>query len=187
MRNIIRLAEWLPIISGLIECSYEDYKEALKEWFSTLLIATSPVWLGAFVILICSPDTKDSLTEAYSHIVLVNIKKGELVIYCTTLLAPVFYLVLHDRKTDRAFPSKISSMLIVLVIWLLSGSIFAIQRAGLYFNPDTTFKISVVLFLSSIFILYVAIVYNNSRFPNFAKRFRDQEEDFSKKLKKHRR
>lgn len=79
------------------------------------------------------------------------------------------------------------SIVILLVILLLSGSIFAIQRAGLYFNAHIIFRISIVLFLSSIGLLYIAFAYNNSRLPNIAKKFRDEEEDFSKKLEKHRR
>jgi hypothetical protein len=186
-RKILRLAECLPLLSGLIDCSLEDYNEAVKELFSTLLIATSPIWLGAFVILICTPEASRHLIKSYYLIVIENIKRGELVIYCTTLLAPVFYLVLHDRKTERDFPSKLSSMLAAIVIWVLSGVIFAVQRTGLYFNPDIVFKISVALFVFAVIVLYLTFVYNNSRFPNVSKTFRDEEKSFSQELEKHRR
>lgn len=186
-RKILRLAECLPLLSGLIDCSLEDYSEAVKELFSTLLIATSPIWLGAFVILICTPEASRHLIKAYYLIVIENIKRGELVIYCTTLLAPVFYLVLHDRKTERDFPSKLSSMLAAIVIWVLSGVIFAVQRTGLYFNPNIVFKISVALFVFAVIVLYLTFVYNNSRFPNVSKAFRDEEKSFSQELEKHRR
>lgn len=186
LRKMLRFVECIPLISGLSECSSDDYGEALKELFSTLVIATSPIWLGAIVILIAKPGVKPPLIGAYWNIVLENVKKGELIIYCTTLLAPVFYLVLHDRKMEKAFPSRLSSIIVALVILFISGAIFAVQRAGLYFNPNAVFQVSVWLFFIAIFILYLAFVYNNSRFPNVAKVFRDNEKDFSNKFEKHR-
>jgi len=185
-KSLIRLVERFPVIGGLTECEAEDHREAIKELLSTLIVALSPVWLGAFVLLVARKQETMSLWGNYWDIFVNAIRNGELVIFCTTLLSPFFYLALTNRPAIREFPSRLSNTLCVFIIFAFAITIFSVQRAGLGFNPNTVFKISVILFFFSVCILYVAMVYNHSRFPDASGTIRNEEKEFSERYEKHR-
>ena len=186
VKKLIKLLGRIPVFGGLTDCEAGDYWEATKELFSTLIVALSPVWLGAFVVLVSQKEKTSSLVRAYLEIFVGAIRNGELIIYCTTLLAPFFYLALTSRPPIREFPSRLSNTICVFIIFALSITLFSIQRTGLYFNPETVFKISVLLFFVSVLILYVSMVYNHSRFPDALGRIRNEEKEFSEKYAEHR-
>jgi len=173
--KIFKIIEYIPIIGGLINCNPIDFFEALKELMSTLFIALSPIWLGA-VVIFCIQDNPD---KNYWRILLNSLKNGELIIYSTSLLAPVIYMALKERGAVRIFPSRLSSIIAVIILLLITTSIFSIQRGGYYYHSTTVFKFSSLIFIISILILYIAMVYNNSRLPDAGEEFQNQEKDFA--------
>ena len=184
--SLIRLLERFPVVGGLPECEAQDHREAIKELFSTLIVALSPLWLGAFVLLVSQEQETTSLWRNYLDMFVNVIRNGELIIFCTTLLSPFFYIALTNRPALREFPSKLSNTICVFIIFGLAMVIFSFQRADLCFDSSTVFKISIALFVFSVCILYVAMVYNHSRFPDAPGKIRKEERKFSERYEKHR-
>ncbi|HOS46434.1 MAG TPA: hypothetical protein PLQ69_08150 [Paludibacter sp.] len=103
---IIKCFEKIPIFGGLVNCCAEDFAAAIKELLSTLVIALSPIWLGAFFMVSRSDEERN-----YISIIIDSVKHGELMIYCTALLAPVFYITSSDKYLHGVFPNKLSSII----------------------------------------------------------------------------
>jgi hypothetical protein len=181
VKKIIKAFEKIPIIGGLINCSYEDFSSAAKEITSTLIIATSPIWLGAFFILCRNEETR-----GYFTILIDSLSHGELMIYCMALLAPVFYITSNDKYLRGVFPNKLSSIISAVVILLISSAVYALQRTGYMYNQRRIFTFSVSLFLISLLILFVNKVYNNSKITTYIDLYQREEKDFSLEFNKHR-
>lgn len=181
-KKLVKAFEKIPIIGGLINCSYEDFSSAAKEISSTLIIATSPIWLGAFFIL-----CRDEETRGYFTILIDSLSHGELMIYCMALLAPVFYITSNDKYLRGVFPNKLSSIISAAVILIISSAAYALQRTGYMYNQSKIFTFSVSLFFISLLILFVNKVYNNSKFTTYIiNMLQSEEDDFASKLNKHR-
>lgn len=55
---LFKAIEKIPIFGGLVNCDCEDCNEALKELGSTLIVALSPVYLGAFVLICMDKENR---------------------------------------------------------------------------------------------------------------------------------
>lgn len=182
MKLIIKVFEKAPVFGGLINCNGRDFWEALKEVFVVVFFSLSPIWLWVFYMSIAkaSADLRwfDILADTVSH--------GELFLYCTSLLAPIFYIALADRQTTGTFPSKLSHIVIVVIIIILSAVFFLMDRKGEPLNQQHVFTISIILYLCSVVLIYIAKVYENNIISPSA-RFRHEEEEFVEQYKEHRR
>ncbi len=106
--------------------------------------------------------------------------------YCTALLAPMFWIALDDPPGAGAFPSKKSHMFLIGIIDLIAAGFFAAGISGRHLNPQVTFTLSTYLFYISLTLLYLGTVYHINRMPDSAEVFRKQEETFSLRVKQHR-
>lgn len=179
-----RFFQWLsslPLIGPLVSCSKSDHKDAVVELIINLVFSTMPLWLGAFVVLIMDNSINDLLDALNS-----NINTGELFLYSSALLAPVFYMSLYDKPGAYAFPSKLSHIVVVVLLILLSAVVFGLQRANISLNAATVFTMSKWFYLIAIVILYLALVYHNARLPSPSDAMKNSEEDFMERLKRHR-
>ncbi len=127
-----------------------------------MLIAMSPMWLGACLLWIKTNEKRD-----YFDILINSIQNGELMIYCTALLAPVFYITISDKHPIRFFPNKLSSVITAIAILMVTAAVYAHQRSGSLYKQELIFNLSVFLFFTSLLILFVTKVYNNSRFSTY--------------------
>lgn len=175
---LIKTFEKTPLIGGLINCSKEDFSAATKELLSTLFIAMSPIWLGAFFLWCYSVEGELN----YITILLNSLRNGELMIYCTSLLAPVFYITSSDKYTIVGFPNKLSSIITAVVILMITTAVYAIQKSGASYNRNILFNLSIFLFCVSLIILFVNKVYNNSKIGTYLDVTQNEEKNFTSQL-----
>jgi hypothetical protein len=111
---------------------------------------------------------------------------GELFMYGTALLAPIFWLALVDPPGSRLFPSRIAHMLLIAVIEATASVFFGLIVAGNHVRQPFTFQMSLGVFLASLTLLYLGTVYHTSRLPDPAEAFKQDEQDFSEAYSEHR-
>jgi hypothetical protein len=176
-----KLFKRIPIISGLSNCSAGDHWEALQEVLITVIFATIPIWLIFFIISLTRQEADpDLFTNLSGHV-----NNGELFIYSVSIIAPVMYIALKDPPGAKEFPSRLSHIIIIFVVAILSSAGFAVQKSILLSNTKFAIDVSLTLFSISIFILYIATVYKHMRLLG-PDDFKKMESNFSEQYKKHR-
>jgi Ni,Fe-hydrogenase I cytochrome b subunit len=171
----------LPIIGGLTNCTIENHKYALGEFFSTLFFSFSPILVAYLVAYLNNHET-----ELWACIG-SNLHNGELFLYITSLLAPVFFIVMKKRSDKNVFPSKAWHIWLYGAIVSIAAIIFALKRINFNFDPLSIIALQNLIFSISLILFYLALVYNNSLLPNPSEMMRNEEEEFSIELHEHRR
>ena len=176
--KIILITSKLPLISGLHKCSFKDYWNAAGEIFSTLIIATTPIWLGVLGFYLGGNTFKEALVG--------NVSLGELLLYSTSVLAPIIYMAFSDPEgSEEPFPSKVSQGLFVVIIVAMSAYTFGQQRSGAELGSRIN-SVSFTLFGISVLLLYLATVYKNMRLPTGKLKHKADEREFSTAYERHR-
>ena len=173
----------LPLIGGLSDCDGSDHWEALGQTFVVLLLSTTPIWLAGLIVYGTGTDLGFS---ALKDAMLGTVARGELFMYCTALLAPIFWVALVDPPGARVFPSKVSHMVLIAVIDLVAAVFFGLIVAGKQPNPVFIFRSSTFLCICSIVLLYLGTVYHISRVADPGTEFKRQETDFTNTFQEHR-
>jgi len=172
----------IPLLGPLVDCHLRDHADALTQTFIVLLLSTAPLWLGGLVIYGVNTQNNLTLMEAF----LRTMEHGELFMYGTALLAPMFWVALVDPPGARIFPSKIPHMVLIAIIELIASVFFGLIVAGNPVKPGFTFHLSVAVFWTSLFLLYLGTVYHSNRLPSASDAFKQDETDFSKAYGEHR-
>jgi hypothetical protein len=166
----------IPLLGPLADCDGSNHWESLGQTFITLLLSTTPIWLATIVIF----GTGTELTYAAFWTALYStITNGQLFMYCTALLAPIFWIALVDFPGARVFPSKVSHMLLIVIIDLIAAVFFGLTLAGKQVNPVFNFRLSTYMFAASVVLLYLGTVYHASRLPDVVGEFKKEENTFS--------
>ena len=182
-REAASLAPEIPLIGGLTYCSKRNCWDAGAELISKLILSLSPIWIWVFYVLAFTNDYK---TKNIIGIVKDTVSQGELLLYCTSLLAPIFYMALSERhKSAHEFPNKLSHIILVVSIIVLSSVFYSFRKVGLAVNTENVFPISAGLYSVSVFLIYLATVYKNSCVSP-SNEFQLQEENFKNRYKEHR-
>jgi len=176
-RNFSRI----PLFCSLINCTFDNHKNALGEFTSTLIFSFLPLLIAYLVSYFKNHDT-----QFWSSIVL-NVRNGELFLYVTSLLAPVFYIVMRKRAERTVFPNKAIHILLYFAIVFIAAIVFALKRAGFTFDVISLSSMQYLIFILALILFYLVIVYNNSLLPNPAATIRDEEDEFTDSLTEHRR
>jgi len=170
-----------PLVGGLFDCTVKDHIYAFSELLLTLFFSFSPI-IAAVVV-----DHYSKVDVSIYKSFFSNISTGELFLYSTSILAPIFYSVLDERGEKRKFPNKRSALFIYGGLMFVSAIVFALKRANVALDNVDVLRDSTYFFLASICLLYLVIVYNNSRTrKNPAERMQDEENDFTKRYSNHR-
>ncbi len=178
---IIGVVRKLPIFSGLPDCEPKDYLSAVKEVFPNIFLSTLPIWGGAFVVIISGQVSN------YWAAIGINVSHGELFLYAASFMAPVVYMAAVDPPGAGQFPSRLSHILVLIGITVLSALAFGAQKAGHKLIPTVALDVSAILFAASIFLLYIASIYQHKRLPKLTEEdFHSNENDFRKEYKGHR-
>lgn len=192
-----RLVRRLPIISGLRDCTWRDHREACKEVAVNFVLSTSPLWLGSLIVYAIDPKMDLSLS-GYLRVALRAMSDGELLLFATSAIAPIFYFSLTPPTSkERDYPSRLSHIVSSLLIFMICVALFGAQRAGGKLNPTLIFPMSVYVYVFALTIIYIATVYRNYRDyreeigEKFAEDFdpsdeQQQEDAFLRKVKEHR-
>jgi len=181
--EVRQVAREVPLFGGLVDCDFPNHREAIGQTFIVLLMSTMPFWLATLIVYGTGNDLSFA---AFKCDLYGTIAKGELFMYCTALLAPLFWVVLVDPPGAPAFPSKLSHMITVAVIDVVAAVFFALVVAGRSLNARFSFDMSVAMFLCSVSLLYLATVYHASQVSDAASEFKKQETDFTEAVREHR-
>lgn len=176
-------AREVPLLGPLVDCDFRDHWQSLGQTAVVLVLSTAPIWLAAIVVF--STGTEISLA-AFKSSLYGTVSRGELFMYCTALLAPMFWIALVDPPRARVFPSKVSHMLLIGIIDIIAAVLFGLGVAGNQLNQHFTFPLSIWMFIVSVILLYLGTVYHNSRLPDATTEFRKQEEEFTTEVREHR-
>lgn len=172
----------LPLVGGLTDCSTSDHWTSIQEFTVLVMWSTCPIWMGSILVWAMGASSDlVALASAFRG----TIDNGELLLFSTALVAPIFWIALHDPPGTRAFPSKLSHIALIAAVNVIAAGFFGLQKSGEEANAEIVFNVSIWLFFSSLFLLYLGTVYNNSRF-NVRGEFQRQEEDFVKGYKERR-
>lgn len=169
-------------MGALVDCTWADHWESLRQLTLIVCLSTTPIWLGALIVYAKGEHLELwALRSAFSSMV----ANGELFMYCTALLAPVFWMALFDPPGARAFPSKVPHMFLITIIDLIAAVFFGLIAAKNNVNQHFVLRASAMLFVLSLLLLYLGTVYHTSRLPDPSREFKKQEDDFSSALEKH--
>lgn len=153
----------IPIISGLADCNLENHREACKEFAVNLILSTSPLWLGSLIVFSLDPHAENTLA-AYGRVFLESMSDGELLIFATAAITPLFYFSLTPGiSKNRDYPSRLSHIVSGLLVFMICSALFGAQRAGGKMEPGLIFPMSVCLYVFALVIIYIATVYRNYR------------------------
>ncbi len=175
---------WIPLIGGLVDCTVNDHWDSAKQMAVITGLSTAPLWLASLMVF-GSGDQLDF--AAFKAAVQSPIAHGELYMYCTALLAPIFWIALVDpRGARREFPSRLSHMFLIAIIDLVSAFCFGALASGKSMNPHFTLVVSSGMFVASVVLLYIGTVYHVHQVPNVRDELRKQENDFFSAYRGHR-
>ena len=164
--KILQFAGWaarhLPLISGLPDCTYPHVRDAAKEVVVNLILSTSPLWLGSLIIF--SVDTERVKTfSGYFAVLTHSLSDGEMLIFATAAIAPMFYFALTPPRSSRDFPGRISHIMCGLLIFMICTALFGAQRSGVKIDPNFILPGSLIIYSFAIFMIFVATAYRNWR------------------------
>lgn len=174
LKNITRR---LPLFGGLADCRLGDHVEAGREFLTNFIFSTLPIWLGGLLILALDRDTEKSVTALIISMT-GTVRGGELFMYSTAMVAPIVYMALKPERGMPNFPGQMGHIAFIVIIALISTAFFAVQRAGVWMDEQFVFPLSVVLYVFSLFLLYLAMVYRNYRLTAAPDVVREQTEEF---------
>ena len=159
---------WLPFVSGLHELEPSHFRSAGKEVLVTVLLATFPLWAGAFYGALSDMNSSGSgwydSFRLYLSKLEVNIGNGTLILYSASLIAPVLYIALKEKKEGRrpaSFPSPMAHILSVFMIQTAATIYFTKQMSSELVNPNFAYYSSIAMFLFTVFVLYVVHCYRH--------------------------
>lgn len=183
------LVSKIPLFGGLVYARRQDFTGAASEVLVNVLFSTLPIWLGPVIIWIMYFQNK-TLTTLLAD----NIAQGEFYIYATTLLSPLFYFLWQDVRGARSFPSGLSISVCAFVIVSLSAGLYGARKANVFIFENSTqaansvtpqmndagyLQFSVIIYLLTLLIVYVAHVYKNLRLTGAASVAGENTRDFA--------
>lgn len=167
----------LPLLGGLADARWHDHREAFKEVAINIVFSTSPIWLGCVFLFAARGFT--SLGE----LVHKNIEHGEMFIYATASIAPLYYFIFKEYEGVDKFPNASGFMFLGAIVLLLGGCGFAVTRllavigVASSWNEDLLFTFSWMLYIAAVAIVYLAHVYRNWSETGAAAAFTTQTQD----------
>jgi hypothetical protein len=165
----IKWPVWLPVVGGLGYCGVVDHWKASQKVTFELLFATFPLTLGAIVIWL------SGAAPGFGTALEITLWNGDLYIYSTALLAPIFWLAIVEYAGERHFPNKKALLALIVIVNSISALLFGFLRGGRSVVMQKVFSLSAVLFLISLCLLYLGTVYHYSLSRDPAKEFKDAE------------
>jgi len=154
-----RFLERLPFVKGLSRLSGRHFRGAGKEVLVTILLATFPLWAGAFYGALSDINKVDGFWQAvflYFSKLRNTLDNGTLILYSASLIAPVLYIALDERRDNSGrMPSPMSHILSVFVIQTAATIYFTKQMAAENINSGFAFYTSLGMFFFTMFVLFI--------------------------------
>jgi len=177
--------KWIPIFGALTGTSVSAKKEGAIELGTNVIFSTTPIWLGRLIYLFFRGG-EASMFSGYLDGLLKATGNGELFLYSTALLSPIFYIALSNKTKESApYPKQFSHLFWFVILYLLSAIFFWVSRVA---EPDKTtalLVLSIVVYLASVALLFTAYVLNNQRLDPVTEA-QKQTSEFQKNYRAHR-
>jgi hypothetical protein len=167
------------VFGALVDVRTKDHREAVLEVVPNLFLSTVPIWFGAFILL-----SWKNINNTWLGLMYGNVQSGEFCLYATATLGPLYYFIFKDYKASPKFPSGRAFMIIASLILLLSGGLFAAQRAegtfggAQFLDHQFIFTISWINYVVAAVTVYLAHVYKNFLESGAAVRTNRDTQDF---------
>ena len=189
--SVLSIIRHLPLVSGLPDCKLTHFVESGKEVFVNFLLSTSPLWLGSLITF--SVDRQPQKTfGGYMSVLTRSLSDGEMLIYATAAIAPMFYFSLIRAGGTRDFPGRLSHIVSGLLIFMICTTLFGVQRSGAKIDPNFVLPGSLIMYCIAMAIIFVATTYRNWRdgaekvISKIESLPQTQEDDFVKSAREHR-
>jgi di/tricarboxylate transporter len=176
-------AKEIPILGGLVDCDGRDHWESFGQTSVLFLLSSMPIWLGTLIVYATGEEIG---YLGFKMAFFSTINRGELFMYSTAFLAPIFWIALTDRPGMRVFPGKVSHIVLMVVISVIAAVFFGLLVAGNRLNQRFTLDLSTVMFITSLVLLYLGILYHESRIKDAGSEMKRDEQSFSAKVHEHR-
>jgi len=150
----------IPIFGGLVDCDGRDHWESLGQTTVLFVLSSMPIWLGTLIVYATGEKTG---CAGFKLAFLSTIGRGELFMYSTAFLAPIFWIALADKPNIRVFPGKVSHIVLMVIISVIAAVFFGLLTAGNRLNQHFTLWLSVGMFFTSLILLYLGILYHENR------------------------
>ena len=169
--------------AGLLTVTDATIGDTLGETAVLFTLSSMPIWLGALIVY----ATTDKVGCMGWRLALFStVANGELFMYSTAFLAPVFWIALKDRPNARVFPGKVSHIVLMVIISVIAAVFFGLHTAGSRLNEKFALFLSVIMFFTSLLLLYLGILYHQSLTNDAATVIRENEETFSAEYRERR-
>lgn len=161
---IQRSVRKFPLVGGLADAEIRHHRDALAEVSLNVALSTIPVWLGAFLML-----ADKSVDAEWFALLVRNVRDGELFLYSTAMLGPLYYFIFTEYRDMPNFPNSRMFIAISTVLLLICVGLFSLQRAEALFveseriDKAFVFLLSWKIYIASIAVVYLAYVYKHVR------------------------
>src|ERR1700692_2847508 len=91
--DYLNLVREIPVLGGLVDCSGKDHWDSLGQTTVLFLLSTMPIWLGTLIVYATGENAG---FLAFKRAFYSTITHGELFMYATAILAPIFWIALSD-------------------------------------------------------------------------------------------
>src|SRR5258708_33801486 len=108
----------VPIFGGLLDCDGHDHWESLGQTTVLFVLSSMPIWLGTLIVYATGEKAG---CVAFKAAIFSTITRGELFMYSTAFLAPIFWIALTDRPNMRVFPGNVSHIVLVAIISVIAA------------------------------------------------------------------
>ncbi len=139
-----------PLIDGIKASKWQHHKVALAEVGITAVVSFVPLIASAMFLLL---DSQEGISVLASFREVVS--KGELVVYASSIIAPVFYLCLKDPPVVE----KIPQFVFAFVIFILCVVMYTLNYSGNVNNFELLVTWSYWLVGSSIIVWYLSTLF----------------------------
>lgn len=147
-----------PIIEGLMESSAQDHLAAIKELLTTGIFSFFPLFIGAASIMLnADPKAGVNFFSALREVV----SNGELILYSSSILAPILYLVYREPEGDRHFKERLFQGTIVTVILIACYIFYSLKFSNSVRNLALLVQLSYIIIVISFVLWYLATVFRN--------------------------
>ena len=163
-RFLFKLWRKIPLLGGLADVRAKDHYQALLELSIVVATSTVPVWIGSLIML-----TNKNNELRWIELIIDNVYNGELFLYSTALLGPLYYFLFSESRVSGSFPNIHSIVILSTLGFVVSIALFAAQRAQVIYsgvaNLDKPFifSLSWKIYLGAVLIVYLSYVYRNFR------------------------
>jgi len=135
--NFNWLLKSLPLVEGMIESSIQDHLSAIKELLTTSVFCFFPLFIGALSMVL---NAEKGVEIAYFPALVDVVSDGELILYSSSILAPILFLVLNEPEGKRRFRERLFQGIIVTVLIFTCNFLYILKGYSLLTNLSTVSK-----------------------------------------------